>query len=33
MIPHLMGLQPEGLKAQAVASYARWRYGARTSTR
>lgn len=27
MIPHLMGLQPEGLKAQAVASYARWRYG------
>jgi len=27
MIPHLMALQPEGLKAQAVASYARWRYG------
>lgn len=27
MIPHLMGLQPDGLKAQAMASYARWRYG------
>ncbi|MEG2805620.1 alpha/beta fold hydrolase [Stenotrophomonas sp.] len=27
MIPHLMSLQPSGWKAQAIASYARWRYG------
>ncbi|KAF1016239.1 MAG: 2-succinyl-6-hydroxy-2,4-cyclohexadiene-1-carboxylate synthase [Stenotrophomonas maltophilia] len=27
MIPHLMALQPDGLMAQAAASYARWRYG------
>ncbi|WP_164271566.1 alpha/beta fold hydrolase [Stenotrophomonas sp. B1-1] len=27
MIPHLMALQPEGLKAQMIAGYARWRYG------
>ncbi len=27
MIPHLMSLQPVEWKAQAVAAYARWRYG------
>ena len=27
MIPHLMSLQPTAWKAQAMAAYARWRYG------
>lgn len=27
MIPHLMSLQPTAWKAQAIAAYARWRYG------
>ncbi|WMJ68727.1 alpha/beta fold hydrolase [Stenotrophomonas sp. 24(2023)] len=27
MIPHLMSLRPDGWMAQAVAGYARWRYG------
>jgi pimeloyl-ACP methyl ester carboxylesterase len=27
MIPHMLASRPDGWKAQAVASYARWRYG------
>lgn len=33
MIPHLLASQPQGWQAQAVAAYARWRYGAQDINR